>query len=330
MTIAEWGDYQTPERFAAKLAAVPLPASFEGQTVLDIGCDYGAWSKLASDRGAARVVGIDRGRVVRGHGFVDLATRNRAQGWRACEFYHFNVGLNWEPVAGLVFDHVFCFSMYHWAWAHERDHDKLWRWLRRHVAPTGTLWWEGPVSTDDGVVRDIFMSFGGVSSSYQRDAIERAAQAVFVVTPVGKAGHVHTREVWRCTPRVFWDGLITHGAGGATPAFTYADDRRRRELATLTGELPFPGSLNVRLTRAFDWTLPHITGAVLDVVNRRSGLNSPWVHRTARLYPVTVNGHNAWVFRFDGDTYPESFVELIAPIKLRDVLDGLSVMLCPR
>jgi len=69
-------DYQTPRRMAAKLQAVPLP-ELRGKRVLDVGCDAGAWCWLAAEQGAADVLGLDRGREVRGRGFVDVIKENR-------------------------------------------------------------------------------------------------------------------------------------------------------------------------------------------------------------------------------------------------------------
>lgn len=133
--------------------------------------------------------------------------------------------------------------------------------------------------------------------------------------------------------QVRWTGEVRSGAGGASKAFAYANGRRCKEIAEVIGAMPYPGSLNVHLTEPFDWTLPHRVAWVLDVVERGKGLDVEWAHRKARLYPVCVNvgegGPNldAWVFRFDGERYADSFVELLAPCRLRDHLQGDSVIL---
>lgn len=192
------GDYQTPKRMAAKLKAVPVPDDLSGLAVLDVGCDHGAWCRLASNRGAVRVLGLDRGREVRtgnGREFVDLVARNTAQGWPRCEFRHFDLGREWVDFG--AFDLVLFLSVYHHAYQTVGEHAPIWSWLRRHVAEGGTLLFEGPVDTRDPTARDRAKRHGG----YTRERIMAAASEVFDVEHVGPALHVPHREVWRCTPR---------------------------------------------------------------------------------------------------------------------------------
>lgn len=117
-----------------------------------------------------------------------------------------------------------------------------------------------------------------------------------------------------------YTGQVRVGAGGASKAFRHANDRRRHEVAALIGCVPVPGSLNVHLSEPFDWDAPAITGHVLDVQKRGHGLDVPWVPEPVRLYPVLVDGCEAWAFRFEKDAtrYPAHFIELVAPVRLRD------------
>lgn len=188
------GDYQTARRMAAKLRAIPLP-DLTGKRVLDIGCDHGAFCKLASDQGAAYVLGLDRGRGVRGSNgreFVDLVARNAAEGWPRCEFRAFNLGVEWTLFG--TFDVVLFLSVYHHVYGETGDHGRIWRWLRAHTA--GVLFWEGPVDHQDPVARMRTKHRVG----YTREAILAAAQASFHVEHIGPALHRPHREVWRCTP----------------------------------------------------------------------------------------------------------------------------------
>lgn len=194
MSTEAFGPYQTPARMAQKLRAIPFPGDLSGLSVLDIGCDHGFWCHLASERGAARVVGFDRGRDVKGVGFVDLPARNAAQGWPRCEFVSGDLGADWPNLLP-DFDLVLCLSMYHHAWANCRDHGALWEWLFVHTH--GFLLWEGPLDNSDGVAR----TATGNDPRYNAAAIREAADTWFDVERVGRAGHVSTREVWRCTPR---------------------------------------------------------------------------------------------------------------------------------
>jgi len=187
------GDYQTPTRMAAKLRAIPIPDDLTGSTVLDVGCDHGHFCKLASDQGASRVLGLDRGRKVRGVGFVDLPARNHAQGWPRCEFMNVDLGKEWPDLGS--FDLVFAFSIYHHLYGATGDHHTVWAWLRQ--CTSSTLLWEGPVDTKDAIARDRAKPHG----HYTRNAILSAAEMYFEVEHIGPALHRPHREVWRCTPR---------------------------------------------------------------------------------------------------------------------------------
>lgn len=135
-------------------------------------------------------------------------------------------------------------------------------------------------------------------------------------------------------PPMIWTGRVSSGAGGASKAFAYADGRRIREIAAVIGAEPYPGSLNVHLSEPFDWTAPHDLAYVLDVETRGKGLDVKWRPRTACFYPVTIGcdgkEQDAWVFRFQGERYPPSFVELVAPVRLRDGLTSEWVSLWSR
>lgn len=194
--IATAGDYQTAKRMADKLRAIPIPDDLSGLSVLDVGCDHGGFCKLASDRGAARVLGIDRGRDVRINGgkqFIDLAERNTQQGWRGCEFRSLSVGKEWPDLG--EFDLVFCFSLYHHVYGEVGQHLPIWRWLWQQTR--GVLLWEGPVSTADPIARDRAKG----RFDYDRDSIWNAASNFFHVEHIGPALHRPHREVWRCTTK---------------------------------------------------------------------------------------------------------------------------------
>lgn len=307
------GDYQTRERMAAKEKAVPLP-DLKGKSVLDVGCDHGHWCWLAASRGARLVLGIDRGRSVGGK-HVDLAALNRKEAADCCVFRNFNMGKQWPDLAG-PFDVVFCFSMYHHWYESCGDHRAIWYWLWRHTREE--LLWENPVGPDDAVVRI------NVTKPYNRDDILKAAELYFDVEYVGPALHVNTREVWRCKPRqmaeIHWRGKLCSGGGGATIAFAHNNNRRSAEIAAILGEWPFPGTLNARLDHPFGWDRDYYRAEILDVVDR-ANLNAEWKPRWARFYPVMANGIDAYAFRFEGENYKTNYLELIAPVRLRDSIE---------
>jgi len=328
-------DYQTAERMALKRRAIPLP-DFAGKRVLDCGCDMGHWSFLAAQNGALSVLGLDRNRDVRGVGMVDLVALCRREAkFRGlssqCGFTQIELGRQWWEVGFAPFDIVFCFSMYHHWYEACGDHAPIWFWLHRHMVSDGVLLFEGPTDTSDPVVARNVSEAN--RENYTVASIIGAAERYFTSEYIGPALHEPTREVWRLQPksieRKTYRGKVLRGAGGATKAFEYAGSRRIGEIADILGVRPVPGSLNVRLTEPFDWDRGYYRSRMLDVVDRSRGLDSPWAMRWARFYPVDIADEdvvtpwrtiNAYAFRFEGDSYPLEFAELIAPIQLRDQL----------
>lgn len=193
--VAPMGEYQTSKRMAQKLEVIPLPEDLTGKTVLDLGCDHGWWSKLASDRGAARVLGVDRGRIVRDEGWVDLVDRCRQHGWPRCEFLYTDIGSE-RPDLG-QWDIVLCLALYHHIYAQVGNHEILWRWLRSCVNPGGVLLWDGPWDTLDAIAAERAATGGG---EYTREAILDAASRYFDVVIVGPAGYRAHRYVLKCLP----------------------------------------------------------------------------------------------------------------------------------
>lgn len=296
----------------AKARAIPWP-ELAGKTLLDVGCDHGWWCWRALDMHAAKVVGLDRGRMVEG-GFVELAARNRQ--WaedhyegQDCAFHATDIGRQWHEFGR--FDVVLCLSMYHHVYHNCGDHAPIWFWLWRHC--DGELLWENPIGTDDPVVR--MNVAAALHAGYTRAAILEAAEPYFEIEHIGPAQHVPTREVWRCTPRALepkvYRAKIESGAGGAAPAFQFAGGRRIGEVEEAIGVRPIPGSLNLRAWDDFDWNGRYYRAGILDPVDRKD-IRSEWRPRWARFYPLAVNGIPAHAFRFEGDRYDPRFVELIA------------------
>lgn len=322
-------DYQTPSRMAEKLKAIPLP-EFTGKRVFDVGCDFGFFCSLAAQRGATDVLGVDRNRVVRGVGHVDLVARNRAHALASdapCRFEEIEVGKQWKVFGR--FDVILVMSSYHHIFELCGDHKAIWFWLWRHCTVRTEIIWEGPVDDSDPVVR---MNVSDANRpGYSREAILAAASWFFAAEYIGPALHEPTRQVWRFRPHpVNWAehrGTIEAGAGGATRAFEYADGRRMAEIERVLGWRPVPGSLNVKLDTPFGWNDGYVRAQLLDVKDRSRGLESEWAPRWARFYPVHIDGEDAEAFRFEGERYDERFVELIAPDRLRDIVKGPEVCL---
>lgn len=320
------------ERMTKKLQAIPLP-DLAGKKVLDVGCDFGFWTFLAANKGASRVLGLDRGRPVRGE-YFDVITSNREEAlkypcYRNVYFEPINIGKQWMEFG--TFDVIFMFSLYHHIFENCGDHAPIWYWLFRQCAHDGVIVWENPVDVTDGVAHANISK--DKHALYTKEAILSAAGVYFDIEYKGPALHEPTRHVYYFRPKQSailggWThiGKIESGAGGATKAFEYESHRRCREISSALGFVPVSGSLNVRLEHAFDWTRGYYRMNLLDVVERSKGFDSVWDERPARFYPVMVNGWPAFLMRFEGESYyNENFVEIIASVRLRDSIKGEKV-----
>lgn len=319
-------------RMAQKLHALaPTKLDFYGKTVLDVGCDHGFWSFLAADQGAIEVLGVDRGRNVKGEGFVDLVQRNNHlienhPRYDAVRFERFEAGRNWWDLG--PFNIVLLMSLYHHVYQNTGgDHAPIWYWLWRQT--DDVLLWENPTDARDAVVQaNVAAEYHG---NYTRERILDAASEWFDLEYAGPAEHEPYREVWymkrKAKPAREYHGMAFSGAGGASKAFEHNDGLRMREICQALGFTPFPGSLNVHLTEPFDWNRMYYRCLISDVAERGKGLDVEWRERWARIYPLSV-GYPAFAFRFEGETYPANFVELIAPDRLRDIIDPQQVELC--
>lgn len=309
-------------RMEQKLHALKdtLPEDLSAKSVLDVGCDFGFWSFLCAQRGAVNVLGLDRGRKVKDE-FIDLPAHNneKAQG-TVCNFRNINLGKQWMTFG--KFDITLLMSLYHHIYHQSESHLPIWYWLYRHTREY--LVWENPTEAFDTVVRMNVSDY--LHPTYTKNHILREAQQYFNYRYVGPAVHEPTRSVFVLTPRILqtpiYAGRIKHGAGGASKAFTYYNNRRIKEIEAILGFKPYPGSLNIELEVPFNWDAHYFRSQVLDVANRGEGLDTHWLPRWARFYPVVVGGKNAFVFKFEGDSYPANFIELIAEERLRETMEG--------
>lgn len=114
-----------------------------------------------------------------------------------------------------------------------------------------------------------------------------------------------------------YSGVTMHGRGIASRMH----DRRIGPVEDAVGCELYPGTLNVSLSRAFDWGATHRQITVPDAADWNE-LDGEWRTGTLRLYPVAINGLAAWVMRLDRSRAPLSLVEIVAPVRLRDMVDG--------
>jgi CTP-dependent riboflavin kinase len=94
--------------------------------------------------------------------------------------------------------------------------------------------------------------------------------------------------------------------------------RRIGPVEAITGPL-YPGTLNLVLDRRFDWGMAHHAVRIPDARDW-SNLDGAWYESAARIYPVTVNGLGAWVMRLDRSRASKRLVEIVASVRLRDVV----------
>lgn len=310
------------ERMKKKMAAIPLP-DLKGKSVLDVGCDFGFWSFLASNLGASRVMGLDRCRPVNGQVFDLVSSNNEVaasyQSLNNCRFWKTNIGKQWHMFG--KYDYVFLFSLYHHIFENCGDHEQIFYWLWQHVKLNGYLLWENPVDVTDPVAHSNISK--DKHSRYNVHYIMAAAEKFFDVEYVGGAGHEPDRHVYRMFPKAVpmykprYDGIAADGAGGATVAFLHENSRRIKEINDIIGVECYPGSLNIKIDSPFDFNFGYFSGEIHDVANRSKGMNSEWVKREVRFYPIRVDGNEAYAMRFVGDEYENRFIEAISPYKLR-------------
>ena len=182
-TVPDFGEYQRPERMAAK--ASWMPPVKPGARVLDVGCDHGHWSAIALQQGAGSVLGIDRGRDVRGRGFVNLADENHVR-VKGAEFNEYEIGKQWPELG--EFDLIYVMSVYHHIYeACGGSHLPIWYWLRQQCADNGMVVWESPVDLRDPVAQRHISSQW--ASNYNNVALQQAMGRYFTVEKSGPAVH---------------------------------------------------------------------------------------------------------------------------------------------
>jgi SAM-dependent methyltransferase len=304
------------QRMRDKLEAIPLP-DVEGLDVLDIGCDMGFWSFLCADRGA-RVIGLDRGRPVKGEP-TDLIEMNNAVGNPNCTFYPINVGEQWRTYGR--FDVVLLFSLYHHIYAQVEDHAPIWFWL--WLQTKGDLIWENPISSLDRVVQINVPAH--LQAGYNQESILAAASQYFDAELIGPARHEPHRLVYRFTPKpaeiVSLPCQRVSGAGGASKAWRHNDNARTHEFMHITGHQAIPGSINLKLSEPFDWDRGYLRARMSDAIDRKKGVECEWKDRWVRLYPCFANRKQAFIFRFEGENYPSDFVEIVSSHRIDGDID---------
>jgi 2-polyprenyl-3-methyl-5-hydroxy-6-metoxy-1,4-benzoquinol methylase len=131
------GDLKGTRKTEFRYKFMNLPEDFEGKSVLDIGCNLGAMSYMAKQRGAGRVVGIDYNTTL-------LETSSSIFKRHNYDISLIGYDLNtqgFEPLVKILreekFDYIFALSIYH----HVDDKKVLWNIINNYCSDI--CWFEG-------------------------------------------------------------------------------------------------------------------------------------------------------------------------------------------
>lgn len=102
-------------------------------------------------------------------------------------------------------------------------------------------------------------------------------------------------------------------------------DRRIGPVERLVGVPLHRGTLNLTLDRPFDWAAEHVTLTLPDAKDWQD-LDGEWFESPARVSPVLVGYHAAWAMRLDRSSAPANLIEVVAPVRLRDVVETLCIV----
>ena len=144
---------------------------FKGKTVLDIGCNLGAFSRYAVERGAVRVVGIDKATARLAHEVANWL------GYWTIDYLSLSlpggISLIKRETGIEQFDIVFANAVVKHVGGYEP-------WITNLVAPDGTMFFEGHGKVQRGI--------------YSQALKENFSEVV----KVGETTDNYTREVFRC------------------------------------------------------------------------------------------------------------------------------------
>lgn len=115
-----------------------------------------------------------------------------------------------------------------------------------------------------------------------------------------------------------YKGKAMTGGGGASKAMAAHRCRRMLEVRETLGWTPFPGSLNLSLDKPFDHSKPKIS-ALIHEKPAGQGYDDEWAQKLFHFWPIKINGIDAAAVLIEGRTHASNFLEVYAPIRLRDL-----------
>lgn len=115
-----------------------------------------------------------------------------------------------------------------------------------------------------------------------------------------------------------YKGKAQDGGGGASKAMAAHRCRRMLEIREVLGWTPFPGSLNLTLDKPFDRSQPKIS-AMIHEKQPGGDYESKWEQKLFHFWPIKINGIDAAAVLIDGKQHSAHFLEVYAPVRLRDL-----------
>ncbi len=189
-------------RIPAKIKAIKnlFPKDFTGKSLLDIGCHLGYYCFEATQRGAVRTVGIDRGRKVESLSNLAELNNRAAKQWdvyKNCEFYDTNIGKSWDTYG--KFDIILCFSVYHHIYAQALSHDKIFKWFNEHLNDGGYIAWEGPINDRENSIPKIHIPKSHIGHYNEKELFCAARKYFPVIQYYGNCLPEKGRYVYKIT-----------------------------------------------------------------------------------------------------------------------------------
>lgn len=181
-----WGDYAADNTYAATedRAKAEFIGKFitdtRAETVFDLGCNSGAFSQVALDAGADRVIGFDFDQAALDKAYVratecgldylplflDAANPSPSQGWGEAERAGFTTRARADAVLALAFEH-------HLAIGKNIPLDQVVGWITS-LAPTGIIEF---IEKDDPTIRAMLALREDIFADYTKARFEEALSA---------------------------------------------------------------------------------------------------------------------------------------------------------
>ncbi len=129
-----------------------FPKDFEGKSVLDIGCNLGAMCYVAKQRGAGRVIGIDKNSIL-----LNASSNVFARHNYDIDLVSYDLNeQGYEPLLKILgeekFDYIFALAIY----SHVHDKNVLWNIINNYCGDI--CWFEGHKGDSREEIQEVLIS----------------------------------------------------------------------------------------------------------------------------------------------------------------------------